>query len=127
MGTFDNYDELAYGVANQTYELAKERNQNPVKIPHLFFVLLNQPNNEIAELLGQSKINVEALREQAKKSLMGILSLHTTFSVAPELHSIFDNANAIAQGMGDKNVSIYHLFLSLLQSENTVSKALKEQ
>ncbi|MEI7558380.1 MAG: hypothetical protein WCJ45_06345 [bacterium] len=40
-------------MVRSTYDLAEKQHNNPVDVAHLFFVLMNQANNRIAEVLKQ--------------------------------------------------------------------------
>lgn len=127
MSIFDAYDELAQWVVRSTYDLAEKQHNNPVDVAHLFFVLMNQANNRIAEVLKQGWGDLTSIKEMTKKSLIWMLSIQDNFSISPELNDIFVQANDITKTMWDKTVSIYHIFLSLLKSNNAISKKLNEQ
>jgi ATP-dependent Clp protease ATP-binding subunit ClpB len=127
MSTFDSYDEWAQGVIRTTYELAQKQNDNPVDVPHLFFVLLNQSDNAILDLLKQGGANMEGIKAEVRKSLIGLLSAKTDFSISQELNDILQEANAIAGTMKDSQTSVYHIFLALIKSNTPLSKKLIAQ
>ncbi len=70
MGMFDSYDDLAKGVVSTTYNTAEKYNHNPVDVQHLFFVLMNQSNNAIVDVLSKTGVNIDTIKLETKKSLM---------------------------------------------------------
>ncbi|MEI6672143.1 MAG: hypothetical protein WCL02_02005 [bacterium] len=59
--------------------------------------------------------------------MAGLLSIQEELSISEELDAIFRDANAVAKTMGDRTVSVYYIFLSLLKSKNAISKLLNNQ
>ncbi|MFZ2912121.1 MAG: AAA family ATPase [Candidatus Absconditicoccaceae bacterium] len=127
MGRFDNYDNLAGGVIKNTYKFAQECGHNPADVNHLFYVMLNQSNKEIIDLLTKVGADIDAIKNTTQKELYGLLAEETDFGISPSLNQVYIDSEKIIKNMGDTNVSIYHMFLSLLNSKNSISKMLNQQ
>jgi len=127
MWTFDNYDELAKWIVRTTYDIAQKNNHNPVDVPHLFFVLINQSNNTILQLLKQWWADLNSIKTMTQSALAWLLSIQDQFSISPALNEIFVNANKISKSIWSSDTDIYSIFLSLLQSSNYFSKQLNQQ
>jgi ATP-dependent Clp protease ATP-binding subunit ClpB len=127
MAFFDSYDESAKGIVSTTYDLASKHHHNPVDIPHLFFVLMNQSNHEIADLIRKWGASMDMVKVLTKQSLAGLLSIDAQFSISKELNDIFVEANTIAKNMHDIQTSPYHIFLAFLKSKSQITEQLQKQ
>jgi len=127
MWTFDNYDELAQWVFTTTQNFAEQQHHNPVDVPHLFYVLVNQSSNAIADLLKKWWADVAAIKSKTKEAQVWLLATQDKFSISEQLQQIFLQAKEVAKKMWDSSVSIYHIFLSLLQSKSSTRRILNQQ
>lgn len=126
MNIFDSYSSSAQNLVQKTYDLAKNSNHNPVHIPHLFAILVNQ-SSEISDILQSCWVDLKNIKNMTQQSLVAALSADGSFSISQQLNDIFEQANSIAQQRWKKQTEVYDIFLSLLKSDTNINNWLKDQ
>src|SRR6056297_1047663 len=128
-GNFTNKSQQALLKAQN---LAKEKGQKQVDAVHLLHSLLNQDESIVLTLLEKLGIDLKELKKETESALGGIPNIVTPnknmgqFYLTQDMGKVLAKAKQESMQMGDKFVSVEHLFLALL-STNTNAKGIMEE
>ena len=107
----------------------KEQNAQ-VEQEHILLALLEQENSLIKELLKKMNINVNEFENevkskvQSKAKITGAARQANSVYVAQDVDMLLTDSEDIAEKMKDDYVSVEHIFISLLDSQNRDIKEL---
>lgn len=124
---FDRYTIKAQEAIQQAITVAKGQNNQAIENGHLLSGILSVAENIISFLFEKNGININVIR----KANEGIISSYPKVSGGEPYLSNSSNqttseAEKIAQKMEDKFISIEHLLLGILASNDQVARMLKD-
>src|SRR6056297_3565101 len=128
-GNFTNKSQEALLKAQN---LAKEKGQKQVDAVHLLHALLNQDESIVLTLIEKLGVDLDELKNETEDALGGIPNVVTPsknmgqFYLTQDMGKVLAKAKQESMQMGDKFVSVEHLFLALL-STNTNAKTIIEE
>ncbi len=107
-------------------EDARRRGNPVVNDAHLFLTLLVQDEGVVQPLLQKAGLNVTGLREESEREIAKFPRQEggAEPSFSRELHTVFDRAEAEANGLGDAYISTEHLLLALAGTKGTTAREL---
>ncbi|MDR2540677.1 MAG: hypothetical protein LBD11_02590 [Candidatus Peribacteria bacterium] len=124
---FSLYNEEAKQMVNTMSSLAQKDGYKVIDIAHLFTVLINNTDDKIPEILQLAGANLEQIQKDTNERLQKILSIQGELSASLTLNTILEHANTIARDLDAEETTIYHILLSLLQSDHPLAKKLAQQ
>ena len=113
---FENLTVKSQEAVQKTQELARERGHQRLEPMHLLAALLDPDQAVVRSLLGQLGVNPAQLLKAAEEglaSLPKVIGADTT--LGPDLNRVLEAAQAEADRMKDKFVSVEHLLMGLLK------------
>lgn len=125
--TTDKLTIKAQEAVQEAIELAKSLNNQSIENGHLLKGILKTEENISTYIF--SKLNIKV--HELESILNSIISSYYKVTGGKEYFSehalkSFRNAEKYANQMGDKFISIEHLLLGILSSEDTISKMMKD-
>jgi ATP-dependent Clp protease ATP-binding subunit ClpB len=111
-------------------DFAKERGQNQIDVLHLLLALLSQTETVVSIVLQNLGVDVEDLKGRVREKILSL-----SFVVAPrpsgmyltrDLNEVLNQAREEARKMGDEFISVEHLFLAILATENSAKEILQK-
>jgi ATP-dependent Clp protease ATP-binding subunit ClpC len=133
MMRFDRFTERAQDAAMRAYEVLQRYGHTQVDTEHLLMALIEQPEGVIPEILHQSGVDPEAIKQRIDEELKrsprtqiyggGVGQVYIT----PRLKRVIDQSNEEASKLKDDYISTEHLFLAIASERNTpASRILAE-
>jgi ATP-dependent Clp protease ATP-binding subunit ClpC len=133
MMRFDRFTERAQDAAMRAYEVLQRYGHTQVDTEHLLMALIEQPEGVIPEILQQSGVDPEDIKERIDEELKrsprtqiyggGVGQVYIT----PRLKRVIDQSNEEASKLKDDYISTEHLFLAIASERNTpASRILAE-
>lgn len=122
------FTERSAEALQKSQKLAKELSHGSVKALHLLRILLDQDDTVVPPLFELAKkdrrkaIELVASRLQKEPKVSG----DVTRNFDREFEKIFDTAEDEMKKMGDSYLSVEHLFLAMLKTENSTKSILLE-
>jgi ATP-dependent Clp protease ATP-binding subunit ClpB len=110
-------------------DFARERGQNQIDVLHLLLALLSQTDTAVAIVLQNLGVDVEDLKNRIREKILSL-----SFVVTPrpggmyltrDLNEVLNQAREEARKMGDEFISVEHLFLAILNTENSAREILE--
>jgi len=110
-------------------ELAKKKEQQQIDALHLLYVLLDQKESIVINILERLGVDIEGLKRKTELSLTKIPTIITPQTLGQlyltqDMAKILDKAKKEASRMGDEFISIEHLFLGLLDADTKAKEIL---
>jgi len=110
-------------------ELARKKGQQQVDALHLLFILLNQEESVVVDILNKIGVDIENLKMKIELSLAKLPFIATPqvfgqFYLTQDLEKILEQARQEAIKMQDDFISIEHLFLALMVIETKAKEVL---
>jgi ATP-dependent Clp protease ATP-binding subunit ClpB len=111
-------------------DFAKERGQNQIDVLHLLLALLSQTETVVSIVLQNLGVDVEDLKGRVREKILSL-----SFVVTPkpsgmyltrDLNEVLNQAREEARKMGDEFISVEHLFLAILTTENSAKEILQK-
>ncbi|HEY4516180.1 MAG TPA: AAA family ATPase [Candidatus Paceibacterota bacterium] len=130
MPPFTHFTTKAKEAVRKAHEFAIERGQNHVNPSHLLAALLTQEESIVLSILERLNVDTSLLVDIVLENIETYNSERVTtpsyqIYLAPELAHIIEHSGKVAQSMGDEYVSTEHLFISILDIQNTAGDILK--
>jgi ATP-dependent Clp protease ATP-binding subunit ClpB len=123
---FEIYTELSQKVVAASQKLA-EKQSNPVIEPvHLGLALVEDPSSPVSKVLNAlGKFEIfKSTAQDILKSLPKVSGQPAGRNISNDCESVLQRAESLASQMGDKFVTVEHLFLALMSSGNILSSRL---
>jgi ATP-dependent Clp protease ATP-binding subunit ClpB len=123
----NNFTIKTQEALQKAFQIAQGSNQQAIETGHILKGLFTEAENVIQFLLKKSGVNTNSLHQALVKiieSYPRVIGEELYFSNAS--NRVAQKATALAQGMGDKFVSVEHLLPALLDAGDTVSQLLKD-
>ncbi len=129
-----NFTHKAQQAILYSQKIAEENQQNKIFPLHLFYALLFQDESTVLTLIEIKGVNIEKMKKRIQKeiskepsvissiedpSVRGQLFLSQTMAI------VLKEATDEAREMEDSYISVEHLFLALLQVDNTVQEIIE--
>lgn len=131
MPPFKNFTKKAQDAIRNAHELAVERGQNHVTPAHLLTALLLQDESMVVSILDHLHIDTEMMTENLLDEIDGeggpqVLSPSYQIYIAPELAQIIENSGKVARTTKDTEISVEHLFISMLEIGSSAKNILEK-
>jgi len=126
-----NFTHKAQQAILKARSVAQQKGQRQIDALHLLCALLLQEESIVLSVLQRLGVDIEDLETKVKTSL-GKLSAITTpqsfgqLYLTQDMAQVLENAHKESMKMGDKYISVEHLFLALLDTE-TQAKSILEK
>jgi len=110
-------------------ELAKKKEQQQIDALHLLYILLEQKESIVVNILEKIGVDIESLKKKTESRLGKIPTILTPQTLGQlyltqDMAKILDKAKKEASRMGDQFISIEHLFLGLLDADTKAKEIL---
>ncbi len=130
---FNNFTNKAQEVLLKAQEFAVQNSHYQIDALHLLYALVDKTDTVVFSILNKLGIDLSLLKQDILTmiNLMPRYAQNQSFnlgrvSVTDELAKILDEANKIAQSLGDEYVSCEHLFLAFLDIPTKASSILQK-
>ncbi len=117
-----NFTHKAQQAIVNSQKIAHRKRNQQIDPLHLLFALLIQEESIVLSLLKRIGVNVEMLKKRTERSMKALPKVPDVdspkggqFYLSQEIAKALQFADDEAKKMGDKFISVEHLFLSLLQ------------
>ncbi len=121
----------AQEAVQKAMELAASKTHQGIEPPHLLEAFLSAPDSVAVSILRRVGANVDRLRAQAEEALEALPAVTGASAgdqyVGEDLKKVFDRARAEADVMDDAYVSTEHLLIGLVEGQNEIGQALRDQ
>jgi len=127
---FNNYTLKAQESVQKAIQIAQNNRQPAIEAGHLLKALLLTDESIIPFILKKLGINLPFLQEkldQIIETYPKISGGNSQPYLAPKAHQIFEVANTEAGKQNDEFITMEHLLLGLIMTQNEIGKLLKEQ
>ncbi|HEX8357251.1 MAG TPA: Clp protease N-terminal domain-containing protein, partial [Segetibacter sp.] len=125
----NNYTIKAQEVIQQAQQEAFNNGNPNIETNHLLKALLNDENSPVEFLLKKNNVNiafVKAKVEESIKKLPKVSGTEPAQSLSRELNNVLLRAASVIKEFKDEFVSIEHLLLALVSSNDDVARLLKD-
>ncbi|MBN1146369.1 MAG: AAA family ATPase [Anaerolineales bacterium] len=129
---FDRFTERAQEVAQRAAEIIQRYGHNQIDTEHILLALIEQPQGVISQILGQLKVDINALTERLDYILRTSPKANIfgggagQIFITPRVKRIIDLANEEANRLHDEYISTEHIFLAILSERSTPAARLLE-
>lgn len=112
-------------------QLATERGQQVVEVPHLLLALINQDGGVIAPLLQKMNVELEVMKRRLDDMIDQLPRIVTPqvfgqISLSNEMVGVLQQAAKEAQQLTDEYISTEHLLLAMTDDKNAISLFLNQ-
>ena len=123
------YTKKSLEAVQSSQELALANNHQQIEQVHLLLSLLRQDGGLIPQLLQRMGITVESLDAAATAELKKLPAVTGAreadrYYIARTVDNVFNQAETLAESMGDEFVSVEHLLLALCDAADPVIRRL---
>ncbi|MBR6424910.1 MAG: ATP-dependent chaperone ClpB [Oscillospiraceae bacterium] len=123
------YTKKSLEAVQSSQELALANNHQQIEQVHLLLSLLRQDGGLIPQLLQRMGITVESLDAAATAELKKLPAVTGAreadrYYIARTVDNVFNQAETVAESMGDEFVSVEHLLLALCDAADPVIRRL---
>ncbi len=124
----NNFTIKSQEVLAQAQELALSMQNQQIENTHILKIMLNKDNHVISFLFKKLNLNISLIEQVIDKQLQTQLKVSGAASqyLSSWANTTIQKAIASAKEMSDEFVSIEHLLIGILDSNDTVSKILKD-
>jgi len=124
----NNFTIKSQEVLAQAQELALSMQNQQIENTHILKIMLNKDNNVISFLFKKLNLNISLIEQVIDKQLQTQPKVSGAASqyLSSWANTTIQKAIASAKEMSDEFVSIEHLLIGILDSNDTVSKILKD-
>lgn len=124
---WQKYTQKSLDSIQKAQNTASEYQNPQIEQQHLLFGLLMQEEGLISQLLLKMGCNLNGLLKEVEEEMSKLPHVSGSrgagnLYVASDVEKIFVQSEKLAENMKDEYVSVEHIFLSLLNSPNTVLK-----
>lgn len=126
------YDKMTVKVQEAIQDassIAHKYNHNSIDVIHMLFALLDQQDGVIPPLLDRLGVDRKGLEEELRDNLESKSKVYGSaaqVSLAPSLSNILHKAETEASILKDDYVSAEHVFLTILNSDDSTGQILRE-
>jgi len=125
---FNNFTIKAQEAVQQAIQITSGNNQQSIETAHLMKGLLSEAENVTSFLLQKTGVNVGYFSKELDRIISGFPKVTGGEPfLSNAANAAVQKAIALSQKMGDKFVSVEHLLQALLETNDVVSKLMKEQ
>ena len=121
----------AQEAVQKAMELAASKNHQGIEPPHLLEAFLSDPDSVAVSILRRVGVSLDRLRTEVEAALESLPTVTGASAgdqyVGEELKKVFDRARAEADVMDDEYVSTEHLLIGLVEGQNEIGQALRDQ
>ncbi|HOD92294.1 MAG TPA: ATP-dependent chaperone ClpB [Clostridia bacterium] len=124
------FTQKSIEAINQAQSMTIEYGNMQIEQEHLLYVLLNQPESFISQLMISMNINTSSLLAKAEKLVANLPKVTGSgrepdkVYVSKDTDQTLNEAEKQADVMKDEYVSVEHIFLSIIETANTRIKNL---
>ncbi len=132
MTPFNNFTSKAKDAIKKAHELAIERGQNHINPLHLLTALVFQEESMVLSILEKMEVDTILLTDVLLESIEGtedgsvLSSPSYQLYLTPELATVLEDANKIAEGFNDKFVSTEHLLIAIIDNPGQTRNILTQ-
>ena len=133
MPPLDKLTTKAKQALQRSHELAMERGQDHVTVPHLLTALVLQDESPVVSILERMDIDLIQLSETLLEMIetgeagsVGNQSQMIQMFIAPDLAQVLERSVEIAKSLKDEYISVEHLFLAILALPNMIRPKLDQ-
>lgn len=124
MPPLTHFTTKAKEAVRKAHELAIERGQNHVTPMHLFMALLQQEDSMVLSILERIEVDYALLTDVIYELIEGddnreTLTPSYQMFLTKEMAAVFQDSAVLAKEMKDDFISTEHLFLALLESQDS--------
>ena len=121
MTPFNNFTAKAKEAVRKAHELAIERGQNHINPVHLLTSLVLQEESMVLSILERMEVDTILLTDALLEAIEGyegsaVLSPSYQLYLTPELATVLENANKVAESFNDSFVSTEHLLIAIIDN-----------
>ena len=126
------YDKMTVKVQEAIQDassIAHKYNHNSIDVIHMLYALLDQQDGVIPPLLDRLGVDRKGIEEKIKNNLESksrVYGSAAQVSLAPSLSNILHKAETEAANLKDDFVSAEHVFLTILDSDNSTGQVLRD-
>ena len=122
-----NFTEKTSEAVQLAQQLANQLQHGQITALHFLVALLSQQDTIVTPLLESLDKNPNDLLQEAKAKLVRLPQVSGgQIHIAGEMQAVFDAAEKEKRKMGDEYLSVEHLFLGLLDTNNEASEILSQ-
>jgi ATP-dependent Clp protease ATP-binding subunit ClpB len=125
---FDNFTIKSQEAINTASQIAKSFNNQAIEPAHLFAALVQDNEGIVSSIIGRItsqidiiKIKITNLIEKYPK----VTNIETENFISNDLRKVFSISESEAKVLKDEFISSEHLFLGIIETNNSVSELLK--
>ncbi|MDQ6815590.1 MAG: ATP-dependent chaperone ClpB [Bacteroidota bacterium] len=125
----NNYTIKSQEVIQRAQQLAFNNGNPTIETNHALKALLDDDDSPIEFLLKKNNVNVAFVKTKVEESLNKLPKVSGTEpaqSIGRELNNALLRANSLLKDFKDEFVSVEHLLLALIQSNDDVARLLKD-
>ncbi|MEX0652049.1 MAG: AAA family ATPase [Candidatus Paceibacterota bacterium] len=131
MAPFNNFTAKAKDAIKKAHELAIERGQNHVNPTHLLTALVLQEESMVLSILERMEVDTILLTDALLETIEGyegsaVLSPSYQLYLTPELATVLENANKVAESFNDTFVSTEHILVSIIDNPGPAKEILSQ-
>lgn len=121
----ENFTEKTSELIFMVQNLANDLQHSEININHFIYSLINQEDTIIKPLLESLNFNLLSLKSEIEKQLQKQVKVQGgKIQMNQEVAKVFLDAEKIKKELRDEFLSVEHVFLSILKSENKAIKGL---
>lgn len=125
----DNFTIKAQETIQRAQEIASEKQHQQIDALHLLFSLLEENEGIVSIILRKLGKDISQIKEKINKLLVALPRVfgQTSFGQAyltQDFAKVLDQARKEAKKMGDEFISVEHLFLGIIGSDNRAKEIL---
>ena len=126
------YDKMTVKVQEAIQDassIAHKYNHNSIDVIHMLYVLLDQQDGVIPPLLDRLGVDRKGIEEKIKNNLESksrVYGSAAQVSLAPSLSNVLHKAETEAANLKDDFVSAEHVFLTILDSDDSTGQLLRD-
>ncbi|MCS6903986.1 MAG: ATP-dependent chaperone ClpB [Bacteroidia bacterium] len=127
---FNNYTIKAQEAVQEAAEIAKSYNQQAIEPAHLLKALLLTDESIIPFLLKKANVNITYLSQKLEELISSYPKVYGATGgqyLSNDSYQVLEQANKIAGSMQDEFITLEHLLLALLKSNDKAAQLLKDQ
>ncbi|MFO7917807.1 MAG: AAA family ATPase [Anaerolineae bacterium] len=128
---FDRFTEKAQEAATLAYEVMLRYKHSQLDTEHMLLALLEQPDSIVPELLERLDVDVRRIRRRvagvleanAKLASSGTSNFQQVY-ITPRVKRLMERANEEASRRDDEYISTAHMFLAILNTQDSAASRI---
>ncbi len=125
----NNFTIKAQEAVAKAQQLAFNNNNPNIETEHLLQVLINDEDSPVEFLLKKNNVNINFVESRLNEGIQHLPKMQNgepAQSISRDVSNVILKAGAALKDFGDEFVSVEHLLLGILQSNDNSSKLLKD-